>query len=133
MEDTMINKCAALIIKDNKVLVVRKSGTAIFISAGGKIEPNETQLECLKREVFEELGVNVLTSHLYSCDSAKAEFENKTVTIYSYIVEVEGEPKPSSEISEIYWMGLDDVNEIKLGSILKNYLVPKLCKEGLLT
>lgn len=129
----MINKCAALIIKGNKLLVVRKSGTSIFISAGGKVDPNETQLECLKREVFEELGVKVLTSQPYSCDSAKAEFENKVITIYSYIVEVEGEPQPSSEISEICWMGIDDVNKIKLGSILKEHLVPKLYREGLLT
>lgn len=129
----MINKCAALVIKDNKLLVVRKSGTSIFISAGGKVDPNETKLECLEREVFEELGVKIITSRPYSCDSAKAEFENKVITIHSYIVEVEGEPKPSSEISEIFWMGINDVNEIKLGSILKEHLVPKLYREGLLT
>ena len=54
---------AALIIKDNKVLIARRApgenleGKWEF--PGGKIEPGETPEDCLKREIQEELDVTV--------------------------------------------------------------------------
>jgi len=57
MDALLMEKCAAIIIREKTLLVVRKRFTNIFISPGGKIEPGETQIQCLRREVAEEIGV----------------------------------------------------------------------------
>ncbi len=72
-----IRVTAAIIIKDRKVLVARrKPGGKMeghWEFPGGKIDPNETPEECLRREIDEELGVRDLviqehfltTTHAY--------------------------------------------------------------------
>ncbi|WP_407313927.1 8-oxo-dGTP diphosphatase MutT [Desulfosporosinus sp. SB140] len=54
---------AAIILKDNKVLIAQRApgenleGKWEF--PGGKIEPGETPVDCLKREIQEELEVDI--------------------------------------------------------------------------
>ncbi len=58
-----IRIAAALIVgASEKVLLVRKQGTAAFMRPGGKIEPNETAAEALILELYEELGLTVSPS-----------------------------------------------------------------------
>ena len=57
------NKSRAIIINDqNELLIVNYNG--VFLLPGGKVEDNETHLECLKRELKEELGINIIDSEL---------------------------------------------------------------------
>jgi len=52
---------AAIVLQDNKVLLTRKApGQSLegyWEFPGGKVEEGESLQECLKREIFEELGV----------------------------------------------------------------------------
>lgn len=53
---------AAAIIKENKILIAkRKYGSlaGYWEFPGGKVENNETDKECLKREIAEEFAVNI--------------------------------------------------------------------------
>lgn len=54
---------AAIILKDNKVLIAQRSHDDKLAGKwefpGGKIEPGETPQECLKREIMEELDVEI--------------------------------------------------------------------------
>ncbi|MHB8125257.1 MAG: (deoxy)nucleoside triphosphate pyrophosphohydrolase [Desulfitobacteriaceae bacterium] len=54
---------AAIILKDNKILIVQRAPDDKLAGKwefpGGKIEPRETQQECLKREIREELDVDI--------------------------------------------------------------------------
>ena len=54
---------AAIILKDNKVLIAQRAPEDNLAGKwefpGGKIEPGETPQECLKREIREELDVNI--------------------------------------------------------------------------
>jgi 8-oxo-dGTP pyrophosphatase MutT (NUDIX family) len=49
----------AIFIKDNKILVLDTKSTGKFQMAGGGIEYNETLEEGLRREVKEELGIDI--------------------------------------------------------------------------
>jgi 8-oxo-dGTP diphosphatase len=54
---------AAIIINDNKFLICQRSKTDKLSGKwefpGGKIEPGETPEECLKREIKEELNIEI--------------------------------------------------------------------------
>ena len=54
---------AAIIIKENRVLIAERAPSENLAGKwefpGGKIEPGETPKECLKREIREELEVDI--------------------------------------------------------------------------
>lgn len=58
----MINKSAAIVIKNRGVLYLRKRGFLFYILPGGKIEKGETEQEALDREMMEELksGIKII-------------------------------------------------------------------------
>lgn len=64
-----IDVTAALIIKDEKLLITRRALPSSFSGTwefpGGKIELKETPKECLKRELFEELDIEVSVGKLF--------------------------------------------------------------------
>ncbi|OEI79114.1 DNA mismatch repair protein MutT [Formosa algae] len=59
----MIQVTCAIILFDDKVLAVQRSKTMKlplkWEFAGGKIEAGETEIDCIKREIFEELNINI--------------------------------------------------------------------------
>jgi|ERR1035438_825003 8-oxo-dGTP pyrophosphatase MutT (NUDIX family) len=54
-----IRVTAAAIVRDARVLLVRKSSGPTFIPPGGKPEPGESEPETLRREIHEELGCDI--------------------------------------------------------------------------
>lgn len=67
----MIPVTAAIIIRDQKVLAVRRAPHkhmgGYWEFPGGKVEPNETPEECLVRELAEELDITIqVAEHLAS-------------------------------------------------------------------
>ena len=63
-QNLFIVASAAIIIKDKHVLCMRRSkhkdaGAGLWETLSGRIEPNESPLECVCREIREECGVQV--------------------------------------------------------------------------
>lgn len=81
----MMQKCAAISIKDKRLLVVLKKGISLYISPGGKIESGETQLEYLRRELREELVVELIDSQFFGSFERPAAFDNALVTIHAWL------------------------------------------------
>ncbi|MGL4911044.1 MAG: NUDIX hydrolase [Romboutsia sp.] len=52
-------RVGAIIIKNNKLLVVTNRKASYFYSVGGRVNYNETCEEAIKREVREELGIDM--------------------------------------------------------------------------
>lgn len=50
---------AAFIISDNKILLIHHKKLNLWIPPGGHIEASETPDEALKREIQEELGIDI--------------------------------------------------------------------------
>ena len=93
---------------DGRALLVRARWHAAFYLAGGKIEPGETELEALHREVAEELGVGLRAGTesfvgRYVTD-AYGQGEGVRVDLACYSAELTGEPQPAAEIAEMAWM-----------------------------
>lgn len=75
---------------------------------GGKIEPEETIQECIKREIQEELGIEIeVGEHLITLEHAYTHFR---VTLHvHYCCHVAGEPQ-AIECEEIRWVTLEEID-----------------------
>ena len=76
---------------------------------GGKIEPGETVEACVRREIQEELGIEVTVGdRLITVEHAYTHFR---VTLYVHHCQyVSGEPRPI-ECDEIRWVSVDELDE----------------------
>jgi 8-oxo-dGTP diphosphatase len=131
----MIDKVGLLLIRDGKVLLCRKkSGIHLLILPGGKREAGESSLECLSRELREELGDVRAVSHDFIgvYVHAAAGGEGKTVRIELYRAELEGEARAQSEIGELVWFGAGDDWALSAPS-LAEMIFPDLIARGILT
>ncbi len=129
----VIKKAAVAVFKDGKLLQVRsRKQEDVFFTLGGKIEKGESEIECLKREVKEEIGCEVNEKSIKFLhefeDIAHGKVE-ALVNIKMYTGSLIGEPKPTSEIAEI---GYFDSNSDKkhLSTIAKRLIFPWLKEHG---
>jgi 8-oxo-dGTP diphosphatase len=129
----MIGKVGLLLIRDGKVLLCRKKrGTSLLILPGGKREAGESSLECLERELREELGdVKAVSPDFIGVYVYAAAEPGKTVRIELYRAELEGEARALSEIAELVWFGVADDRAL-LAPSLAEMIFPDLIARGIL-
>lgn len=76
---------------------------------GGKIEPGETVEACIRREIQEELGIEVeVGDHLITIDHAYTHFQ-VTLNVH-HCRHVAGEPQPI-ECDEVRWVTVDQLDQ----------------------
>jgi A/G-specific adenine glycosylase len=114
--------CASLPHKQIGVAVIRNDQGQILIDRrlseglfgglwefpGGKIEPGETVQECIRREILEELGIEIeVGEHLISLDHIYTHFQ-VTLNVY-YCRYLGGETQPIA-CEEIRWVSLSEID-----------------------
>lgn len=122
----------ALIVKDDKILLIKKNGGPYdgkLDLPGGTIEFCEKPSDALKRELMEEVGIEVKNYELFDADSVSFEWQFKEDIIVKvhhtgifykvegYINEIKGE------------VSIDDINDDSLGADF--YDIVSLKKEDL--
>lgn len=121
----------ALIIRKDKILLIKKSGgpyNGKLDLPGGTIEFCERPEEALKREMLEEVGINIKEYELFDADSVTFEWPYKDVIIKGHhvgifykVLSYEGNIKSEIEI--------DEQNDDSLGA--EFYEINSLKKEQL--
>ncbi|MBD0335482.1 MAG: A/G-specific adenine glycosylase [Cyanobacteria bacterium Co-bin13] len=76
---------------------------------GGKIEPNETVTDCIRREIMEELGIEIeVGERLIVVEHAYTHFR-VTLNVH-HCRHLSGEPQPI-ECDEVKWVTLDEIEQ----------------------
>ncbi len=121
----------AACIRDGLILLVRKRES--WILPGGKPEPGETDIDCLIRELHEEL-LGLYYAYIDSCGFFGT-FEGTTphrgdvLQCKVYFAELEGTIAPAREISEVIWTA----NPLQLNlSDITRKIILKLKSDGYL-
>jgi 8-oxo-dGTP diphosphatase len=132
-----IHKVGLLVLRNDRLLLCRKGrDTSKLILPGGRIEPGESDLECLAREVREELGdVSLEAVEYLGAYQDRASFDDpsivKSLRIVLYRGRLRGHPTPSAEIAELVWFG-PDADRRDLTPILRNQILPDLFARAVL-
>lgn len=107
---------AALIWRDSKILITkRREGRHLagyWEFPGGKQELGESLEECLRREISEELGVNVeIEEHIVRVDH---DYDTKSISLHLFLCSgLVGEPRPIG-CDDIRWVDPKDIDQYKL-------------------
>jgi 8-oxo-dGTP diphosphatase len=117
----------AVSIKDNKILLVKKQ--KIWILPGGKPEKEESDIQCLVREINkEELpGTKLKNIQFYQITEGLAPHKKDVLQIKVYFANIIGEINPSAEIKDAVWTKNPETYRL---SDITNKIVISLRKDG---
>ena len=134
-ENSMLpDRIGALIIKDKKLLLVTGYEEKFWWTPGGKIEEGETPEACLKRELFEELGIDLKSMKEFFTMKGSNEALGEEQTVHYYLADYSGDIIPKEEITKTRWFSKQDFlnKEPRASKKLMNRVIPKLIEAGLL-
>jgi len=104
---------AAVIEANHRFLVTRRQPgvhlAGLWEFPGGKIDPDEPHADALRRELKEELDVDVAVGEpLYTTVHA---YDDRTVELHFYQCALKGEPRPLMG-QEMRWVPRDELGQL---------------------
>jgi DNA polymerase-3 subunit epsilon len=122
-------RVAAGIVTDaeGRTLLVRKRDSTAFMQAGGKIEPGESALDALIRELREEIGIDVdldATEYLGSYRAVAANEADTVIRAEVFAVTTGQEAVASNEIEELLWLDAAEGNAVELAPLTRDTILP---------
>lgn len=130
MHKKTIIKIGALILNETgQLMAVHKKGKPELelIVPGGKAEADEDDEQALRRELLEELNVQVKSFEFYAQFEDLAIYEDAWLVMRTYLVSIRNHPQPSGEIDKIVWLDRNYKNSgYQFASILGKQILPKI-------
>lgn len=127
----LIDKVAALIIIDKCLMMTWEESKGLFLFPGGKREPGEKDLQCLRRELKEELDVRIKKATYYK--DYMGEYKGKAVHITCYLVELAGKPKPREKITYLAYVKTSDYDTLQDRMLpITHAVIKNLAADGLI-
>jgi ADP-ribose pyrophosphatase YjhB (NUDIX family) len=126
----MHRSVAAVIRKDGKILMIDRVNFPFgWACPSGHIEENEDPEEALKREVNEEVAINVkkyklILHEFIEWNECKRGVRGHDFFVYE-VTEWEGDEKINFESKGMKWIGKDEIGGIKLEEVWE-YFIKKL-------
>jgi 8-oxo-dGTP diphosphatase len=128
-QDSIRIAAALMSRSDGRVLLVRKRATESFMQPGGKIEAGEHPQAALRRELSEELGIEVDPDEMtyvgrYTAPAAHEPGRLVDAEVFRIIIACP--VAPGAEIEEILWLDPSTPGAVKLAPLTRDKLIP-LC------
>lgn len=125
--DAPIPAVGAFLVEGGELLLVKRAqepGAGKWSVPGGAIEVGEKAEEALRREVREELGINISSTRLLDIYDSIFLDEKGRVRYHYVIIEFIAKPssrtiKPSEEIIDYIWVKVDKVLEMSITPSLR--------------
>lgn len=129
-----IRKVAAVVIKENTFMMVRKAGKDVWTSLGGRPEEGESDEQALLREIKEEVNCDAEILQVLGEIVAPAIYDDARLTLSCFLVNLIGNPIiRDGELEEFRFISEQDFKAgIKLPESITDHLIPLLVSEGLL-
>lgn len=130
----VIEVVAALVTgPDGRTLLVRKRGTAAFMNPGGKPEAGEPRVEALRRELHEEIGLDVPATALHPLGTLTTTAANEPghdLVAHCFLLHLDDAAHVvRAEIEESRWV--DPAHpDVPLAPLAAQHLLPLLVAGG---
>lgn len=127
-------RIVGIIIRDNKLLMLKGKGYKELWTPGGKIEQGESDEDCLRRELKEEIDVKLIKIEFFKEYSGISFYHQNRITNQRvYIVSVTGNFKPGAEIKDIVWLTKENFEKKQFPMIptTEKEIIPDLIKQGI--
>ncbi|MEK7088984.1 MAG: NUDIX domain-containing protein [Patescibacteria group bacterium] len=124
-------RIAGIIIQNGKILMLKGKGYKELWTPGGKIKEGENDEECLKRELKEEIGVNLVNLKFFG-KYFSDNFYNRNIALDNivYIATINGDMRPDNEIENFVWFSKEDFETKKypMITVTEKEIIPDLIK-----
>ncbi|MEA3430051.1 MAG: NUDIX hydrolase [Nanoarchaeota archaeon] len=116
-----------LLVKDNKVLVVRRSSAEPYLTGyyelpGGKVDFGDHPKDTLEREFMEEVNLKIIALHPYRIFTYISEKGNRHTVELVYFVKLDDEVdniKLSDEHDDFKWVSVDEIDTLQISDEIK--------------
>lgn len=102
----VVEVAAGLVCHDGRYLIARRNPgvhlAGFWEFPGGKREPGESLEECLRRELFEELGIRIDEPTPFQC--IRHEYTEKTVELHFFHCTIQAGQATAIDCAEIRWV-----------------------------
>ena len=112
----------AAVIRDDKLLLVRRTDDGLWALPGGITDPGETLAQSARRELLEEAGISGRVAQLLGIFDSRLWHSEKKIHFYHavfLIVADDPEPRPSPEVSAAAYFGEDELPPLSPGHHLR--------------
>jgi len=127
-------RVAAIVVKNKKVLLVKGKNLDDLWTPGGGIDGCESDEQCLKRELKEELNVDLVSMKPYKEYLRESPYHNHLTKCRLYLADIKGDPRPGREIGDFVWYSRDDFVNKKYSMVPVNQeeVIPDLIGSDLI-
>ncbi|HLC78544.1 MAG TPA: NUDIX domain-containing protein [Candidatus Nanoarchaeia archaeon] len=125
MKTKTINKVALLVIKNKSLLAVYKPDIRFYITPGGKIDKHESDKECAKREIYEELGCTPFNLKYFKTFKG-INIDGRKIVLKCYFCKLKGKIKMNREVTEHVWINSTNKNNLPIAPLLRSRIFVEL-------
>ncbi len=112
----------AVVMRDGKLLLVRRTDDGLWALPGGITDPGETLAQSARRELLEETGLTGRVARLLGVFDSRLWHSEKKIHFYHAVFLIEAddpEPRPSPEVSAAAYFGEDELPPLSPGHHLR--------------
>lgn len=111
---------AAVIHRENRVLIAQRPSNGLLGSMwefpGARLKPGEDRLTCLKREIFEDLGIHIQVER--DIGEYRHTYTHFRVTLHAYLCSLQNGSELSSQPErKLRWAAVSELSGYPMGKI----------------